>query len=237
MKDSYTNFHIDFGGTSVWYHVLSGEKIFYIIKPTKENFDHYESWMYSHQTSDQFFVEKVGLEQCYRLNLFVGQTLFIPTAWIHAVLTPQDSIGGNFLHSLSIELQLKIRQTEQRKNTPLKLQFPFYEITHWNAAPNVLNLLEDSLRQKPSKNIVDGVLALVPQLKTWLHKSGRRPQIIPAELNYAKIISDLDLSINRIKIRQSRQKALPKILSFTNFLSTLLKKKNECGILGCLPNA
>ncbi|MGH0149936.1 UNVERIFIED_CONTAM: hypothetical protein FKN15_016219 [Acipenser sinensis] len=25
MKDSYTDFHIDFGGTSVWYHVLRGE--------------------------------------------------------------------------------------------------------------------------------------------------------------------------------------------------------------------
>jgi hypothetical protein len=24
MKDSYTDFHIDFGGTSVWYHVYEG---------------------------------------------------------------------------------------------------------------------------------------------------------------------------------------------------------------------
>ena len=24
-KESYTDFHIDFGGTSVWYHVMSGE--------------------------------------------------------------------------------------------------------------------------------------------------------------------------------------------------------------------
>ena len=24
MARSYTDFHIDFGGTSVWYHVLSG---------------------------------------------------------------------------------------------------------------------------------------------------------------------------------------------------------------------
>merc|ERR1719495_3048494 len=28
-KDSYTDFHIDFGGTSVWYHVLTGEKHFF----------------------------------------------------------------------------------------------------------------------------------------------------------------------------------------------------------------
>jgi len=38
-----------------------------------------------------------------------GQTVFIPTGWIHAVLTPVDSLvfGGNFLHSLSIGLQLR----------------------------------------------------------------------------------------------------------------------------------
>ena len=29
---SYTDFHIDFGGTSVWYHIVSGEKWFFILK-------------------------------------------------------------------------------------------------------------------------------------------------------------------------------------------------------------
>ena len=27
----YTDFHIDFGGTSVWYHILKGEKVIFII--------------------------------------------------------------------------------------------------------------------------------------------------------------------------------------------------------------
>jgi len=31
MKDSYTDFHIDFGGTSVWYHVYEG--MYYIQGP------------------------------------------------------------------------------------------------------------------------------------------------------------------------------------------------------------
>lgn len=35
--------------------------------------------------------------------------MFIPTGWIHAVLTPIDSLvfGGNFLHSLNIPMQLQ----------------------------------------------------------------------------------------------------------------------------------
>ncbi|CAG2121017.1 unnamed protein product, partial [Medioppia subpectinata] len=54
MKDSFTDFHIDFGGTSVWYHVLSGEKVFFIIKPTKQNLEQYEKWMSSPTSTDRF---------------------------------------------------------------------------------------------------------------------------------------------------------------------------------------
>jgi hypothetical protein len=32
--NAYTDFHIDFGGTSVWYHLVHGEKWFYFIPPT-----------------------------------------------------------------------------------------------------------------------------------------------------------------------------------------------------------
>lgn len=28
VKGCYTDFHIDFGGTSVWYHILKGSKVF-----------------------------------------------------------------------------------------------------------------------------------------------------------------------------------------------------------------
>ena len=27
VKGCYTDFHVDFGGTSVWYHILHGEKV------------------------------------------------------------------------------------------------------------------------------------------------------------------------------------------------------------------
>jgi F-box/leucine-rich repeat protein 10/11 len=33
----FTDFHIDFGGSSVWYHVLSGYKVFYTAPPTPAN--------------------------------------------------------------------------------------------------------------------------------------------------------------------------------------------------------
>lgn len=33
----YTDFHIDFGGSSVWYHILRGQKVFWLIPPTDAN--------------------------------------------------------------------------------------------------------------------------------------------------------------------------------------------------------
>ena len=41
VEGSYTDFHIDFGGTSVWYHVLKGAKRFFFIPPTAKNLAHY----------------------------------------------------------------------------------------------------------------------------------------------------------------------------------------------------
>lgn len=37
VKNCYTDFHIDFGGTSVWYHILKGSKVFWLIPPTDKN--------------------------------------------------------------------------------------------------------------------------------------------------------------------------------------------------------
>ena len=44
VKDSYTDFHNDFGGASVFYHILSGKKILYFIEPTPENLKQYTKW-------------------------------------------------------------------------------------------------------------------------------------------------------------------------------------------------
>lgn len=107
VKDSFTDFHVDFGGTSVWYHIVRGEKIFYFIKPTQANLQLYQQWMSSSSQSETFFGDQVDI--CYKCILKQGQTMLIPTGWIHAVLTSADSLvfGGNFLHSLNIPMQIR----------------------------------------------------------------------------------------------------------------------------------
>ena len=65
-RDSYTDFHIDFGGTSVWYHAFSGEKHFFLIKPTPGNLSLYERWMRLSTQSEIFLGDIV--DKCYKFE-------------------------------------------------------------------------------------------------------------------------------------------------------------------------
>ncbi|KAG8186564.1 hypothetical protein JTE90_020863 [Oedothorax gibbosus] len=196
-RDSYTDFHIDFGGTSVWYHILRGEKIFFLVQPTPANLALYEHWMASSNQSETFFGDQVDV--CYQMNLTHGQTLFIPTGWIHAVLTPTDSLvfGGNFLNSLNIPLQLQIHEMEKRINTPEKYKFPTFETVHWFAAPHILEQLKDNnVSKRELGYLVSGAKALVHVLKIWSSDSQiHKHDDVPPGINVTKLIKDLQKEI------------------------------------------
>jgi F-box and leucine-rich repeat protein 10/11 len=132
VKNCYTDFHIDFGGTSVWYHILKGSKVFWLIPPTEKNIQLYEKWVLSGKQSAVFFGDTV--EKCARIYLTAGNTFFIPSGWIHAVYTPTDSLvfGGNFLHSFGIVKQLKIAQVEDVTKVPIKFRYPFFTEMLWH---------------------------------------------------------------------------------------------------------
>ncbi|XP_041459906.1 histone lysine demethylase PHF8-like isoform X2 [Lytechinus variegatus] len=197
IKDSYTDFHVDFGGTSVWYHVLRGEKIFYFVKPTEENLEAYEAWsrLEQEKQSETFFGDKVDI--CYKCVVKQGQTLCIPTGWIHAVLTTVDSLvfGGNFLHGYSIGLQIKIHELEKRVKTPPKFQFPWFEATMWYAAAHLLDKLKEGREEKRriSPHIILGIKDLCSTLKSWTNKREIRhhQKEIPETVNQSQLIKEL----------------------------------------------
>ncbi|XP_042297618.1 lysine-specific demethylase 2B isoform X4 [Sceloporus undulatus] len=131
VKGCFTDFHIDFGGTSVWYHVFRGGKIFWLIPPTSQNLELYEEWVLSGKQSDIFLGDRVEL--CQRIELKQGHTFFIPSGWIHAVYTPVDSLvfGGNILHSFNVPMQLRIYELEDRTRVQAKFRYPFYYEMCW----------------------------------------------------------------------------------------------------------
>ncbi|KAI8875395.1 Clavaminate synthase-like protein [Backusella circina FSU 941] len=177
-KDSYTDFHIDFGGSSVFYHILSGSKTFYFIEPTPKNLKKYQTWTSSPDQSVTFFGDLV--KECYCVKLKPGNTMIIPTGWIHAVFTPEDAIviGGNFLHSYNVSTQLKIYEIEDATNVPRKFRFPYYKKLNWYALARF-----DESDHHDDKYQLESMAALAEWLLASCQQSKRRASsVIPKEI-------------------------------------------------------
>ncbi|XP_044793192.1 histone lysine demethylase PHF8 isoform X3 [Bubalus bubalis] len=203
VRDSYTDFHIDFGGTSVWYHVLKGEKIFYLIRPTNANLTLFECWSSSSNQNEMFFGDQV--DKCYKCSVKQGQTLFIPTGWIHAVLTPVDCLafGGNFLHSLNIEMQLKAYEIEKRLSTADLFKFPNFETICWYVGKHILDIFRGlrENRRHPASYLVHGGKALNLAFKAWTKKEALpdHEDEIPETVRTVQLIKDLAREIRLVE--------------------------------------
>ncbi|XP_074064259.1 histone lysine demethylase PHF8 isoform X2 [Macrotis lagotis] len=203
VRDSYTDFHIDFGGTSVWYHVLRGEKVFYLIRPTPANLSLFECWSSSSNQREMFFGDQVDM--CYKCSVKQGQTLFIPTGWIHAVLTPVDCLafGGNFLHSLNIEMQLKAYEIEKRLSTADLFRFPNFETICWYVGKHILDIFRGlrENRRHPAAYLVHGAKALNLAFRSWTKKEAlpEHEAEIPENVRTVQLIKDLAKEIRLVE--------------------------------------
>ncbi|XP_067253659.1 lysine (K)-specific demethylase 2Bb isoform X2 [Chanodichthys erythropterus] len=141
VKGCFTDFHIDFGGTSVWYHVFKGRKVFWLIPPNTHNLSLYEDWVLSGKQSDVFLGDRA--DGCQRVELKQGYTFFIPSGWIHAVYTPEDTLvfGGNILHSFNIPMQLTVYEIENRTKVHSKFRYPFFYEMCWYVLERYVNCL------------------------------------------------------------------------------------------------
>ncbi|KAL4874164.1 hypothetical protein BDV12DRAFT_3112 [Aspergillus spectabilis] len=145
VADCYTDFHIDFGGSSVYYHILKGKKTFFFIPPKDKHLKKYEDWCNSPAQDHTFLGDQT--KECYRVDLSEGDTMLIPSGWIHAVWTPENSlvIGGNFLTRLNYGMQIKIAKVEKETKVPLKFRYPFFQKIQWFTALKYLE--EDPVPQ------------------------------------------------------------------------------------------
>ncbi|RVX67359.1 hypothetical protein B0A52_09140 [Exophiala mesophila] len=134
VADSYTDFHIDFGGSSVYYHILKGTKTFFFIPPEDRYLKKYEDWCNS-DTQGETWLGDLCNDHCIRVDLHEGDTAFIPAGWIHSVWTPEDSlvIGGNFLTRIDYEMQLKVVNVEKLTKVAAKFRYPYFQKVMWYA--------------------------------------------------------------------------------------------------------
>ncbi|KAF2742720.1 hypothetical protein M011DRAFT_462275 [Sporormia fimetaria CBS 119925] len=154
VADCYTDFHIDFGGSSVYYHIVKGRKTFFFIPPTKQNLKKYEDWCLSPRQSHDFLGLQV--KECYRVDLFPGDTMLIPSGWIHAVWTPEDSlvIGGNFLTRIHYGMQIKVLEIEKNTKVGAKFRYPYFQKIMWLAVIKYLE--EDPVPASVEQLLFDG---------------------------------------------------------------------------------
>lgn len=153
VADCFTDFHIDFGGSSVFYHILKGKKTFLFIPPKEKHLKKYEEWCMSPAQNWTFLADQT--KECYRVDLSEGDTMLIPAGWIHAVWTPEDSlvIGGNFLTRMHYSMQFRIAQTEKATGVARKFRYPHFQKLHWYVA---IRYLHDDPLPENVKELVQG---------------------------------------------------------------------------------
>ncbi|KAI9767441.1 MAG: JmjC domain-containing histone demethylation protein 1 [Geoglossum simile] len=134
VENSFTDFHIDFGGSSVFYHILKGKKTFLFIPPKPKHLKKYEQWCLSPAQNQTFLPDQT--KECIRVDLAAGDTMLIPSGWIHAVWTPEDSlvIGGNFLTRMHYGMQIAIAEIEKNTKVPRKFRYPSFQRVLWFTA-------------------------------------------------------------------------------------------------------
>ncbi|CAL2035439.1 unnamed protein product [Caenorhabditis brenneri] len=112
-KNSFTDIHIDFSASSVYYHVVVGKKIFYFCRPTKEMLEAYKRNELGIDTKT--WLGEKG--EWFRVEICAGQTAMLPSSWPHYVFTPVKSmvIGGNFLAEDALQKQFDITKLEEQR--------------------------------------------------------------------------------------------------------------------------
>lgn len=167
VENCWTDWHVDFAASSVWYFICRGGKTFYFIRPTQENLKAYEQWSSSSERQENTWLGD-HVDAVYQVELEAGNTMIIPSGWIHAVFTPQDSLvfGGNFLHSLNISTQLELYRVEVQTKVPRKFRFPHFITFLWFV----------------TKHYYDRLLPLSPQSKARSQSEQKMEPLPPERL-------------------------------------------------------
>lgn len=142
VEGAYSDWHIDFAGSSVYYHVIWGQKTFLFAPPTPRNLAAYKAWCSS--TRQDFDWLGDHLHGLTRVDIRPGETMLIPSGWLHCVYTPKNTlvVGGNFLTDWNVATQWKLVEIEEATKVPKKFRFPHLKRLSWFVAKGWNDRLE-----------------------------------------------------------------------------------------------
>lgn len=202
---AYTDWHVDMGGSSVWYHVIRGSKIFMAAPDTEHNKNEFVSW-----SSSEEQVEFLGdrLERCVRLRLMAGDTLFLPGGWFHAVSTPMDSlvVGGNFINVYRLKNALGVVDIERRLRIDPDAHYPKFKMLMYYAACDLVRRSQRG-RALYDDGAVHGVPALsemeikgLPYLADYLEHFAKKRRRNAKQRQMRTIVDILRYEIERYNL-------------------------------------
>ena len=218
VADCFTDFHIDFGGSSVFYHILKGKKTFLFIPPKEKHLKKYEEWCMSPAQNWTFLGDQT--KECYRVDLSEGDTMLIPAGWIHAVWTPEDSlvIGGNFLTRMNFAMQLRVAEVEKATGVARKFRYPSFQKLQWYTA---LRYLEDDALPNHVRDRLHSGGTFHRERSTYLDFDAWGENSRPgSEYYHAKYYSQSELEGLPNLVRYLLRTALIDIGSITDGIST-----------------
>lgn len=170
VQDAFTDFHIDFAATYVYYHVVWGHKMFLFAPPTAANLAAYKAWSLSARQESEWLGH--ALRDVTRADLRTGETMLIPAGWIHAVHTPCDTlvIGGNFLADYDVAMHFRIEALEIATRVPRKFRFPHLIRLAWYVADGWHRRLAAQPPPTLEPRVANGIAQLCKRLDSEVHK-------------------------------------------------------------------
>ncbi|CBQ68946.1 conserved hypothetical protein [Sporisorium reilianum SRZ2] len=187
VEGAYSDWHIDFAGSSVYYHVIWGQKTFLFAPPTPRNLAAYKAWC----SSTRQDIDRLGdhLHNLTRVDIRPGETMLIPSGWLHCVYTPKNTlvVGGNFLTDWNVATQWKLVEIEEATKVPKKFRFPHLKRLSWFVARGWNERLEVLDAAKPEAKEEDAEEEAVEE-EVEVHV-GDLVDVVPP----AKVLSNLEL--------------------------------------------
>ncbi|RHY39297.1 hypothetical protein DYB38_007769 [Aphanomyces astaci] len=140
-KDSFVDFDMNMGGSSMWYSVLRGKQVVYVVPPTSDNLAKFKLWSANHNP-ERCFGDVAA--SCAHVVLTGGSTLLIPPGWLYAVATLDqvDVVGfkGYFLESFNLPTHVECVAVERYLHG--RSRFPQYDQALWHVACSHLKAQE-----------------------------------------------------------------------------------------------
>jgi hypothetical protein len=185
VAGAYSDFRMGVDGRSLWLHVFSGLRDFYMVEPTVENLQQFEDWSTRETKNTLFFADLVS--KCSRVRVNTGETVFIPSGWIFAEHTVEDTVtfGGYFLTDEALDMQITAIDVLQRIGDPATISPGLTQARkmHFLASDAILAAAEaDSLTDRQLKRVA----ALILGLERWSAQ-----QLLPVQYDPTSVVAGL----------------------------------------------